>query len=521
MIFLSSSSFFLPDYLTKKLGENNYRSGQLTYGLKHHHIAALTIKEKAADFDSMNWLALNQKLGKSQASTALKLGHWYQNKSQQESKTVLINTAIMWFEQAIRLGSQQAAIVLAQLYFKQEKLLKAQTALRQLPATLKNIYLAENRLVLSLEIAVYQGDVALVKQLLTSNTFKRYGDNQAQRLLADLNKYSVITNTDVLKNKVSGQINSPIGTSLTCITSLQLYATNLAHLKHLEQLIKTFKEQQVLAPFICLPTPRYISKNRIDCMAQAEQAISCDETRWQSEANQVSSRHIGLMLKEGGANVHLGILYFDVEDSADVFSHELSHLLGFVDEYPLSKDHETCQDVQQKTFAHNIAVLNKYYQGERDHVRASVLASLAWASEIKVSTPILQAVDNSTSSKKIWRLGTPIAFKERVGVYLAESCQQSSVVANATASQLSPNYSAFKPLNRRTQLRYFANEFPEEYLTLLKAKPSNYLMPSFHYNIAFALYQQGNNSRARYWLRQAAEWESEPLRKLTILSGDF
>ena len=521
MIFLSSSSFFLSDYLAKQLGKNNYRSGQLIYGLKHDHIAALTIKEKAADFDSMNWLALNQKLGKSQASTALKLGHWYQNKSQQESNTALNNTAIMWFEQAIRLDSHQAAIALTKLYFNEDKLLKAQAALRQLPETLKSNNLAEIRLVLRIKMAVYQGNVTLVKQLLTSDKYKRYGHNKVHRLLADLNKYLVITNTEVLKNNAGGQINFPFKASLPCITSLQLYATNLAHLKHLDQLIKTFQEQQALAPFICLPTPRYISKNRIDCMAQAEQAISCDEARWQSVAKEVSSRHIGLMLKEGGANVHLGILYFDVGDNADVFSHELSHLLGFVDEYPLSKGHDTCQGVQQKTFAHNIAVLANYYEGERENVRPRVLAGLAWAKEIKVTTPILQAVDNSISKQKKWRLGTPIAFKERIGVHLAESCQQSSALANVTRSQRVSGYSAFKPLNRRTQLRYFANEFPEEYLTLLKAKPLNYLMPSFHYNIAFALYQQGLNTDARYWLRQAAEWESEPLRKLTILSGDF
>ena len=521
MIFLSSSSFFLSDYLAEQLSKNNYRSEQLTYGLKNDHVTALTIKEKAADFGSKKWLALNQKIGKSQASAALKLGYWYQNKSKQESNTALINTAIMWFEQAIRLDSQQAVIALSQLYYKDDMLLKAQAIIRQLPETFKNNNLAETQLVLRIKIALSEGNVLLVKQLLTSDTFKRYGDNKAHRLLADLYKYAVITNTDYLKSNGSGQINLPLAVSSTCITSLQLYATNLAHLKHLGQLIKTFNEQQVLAPFICLPTPRYISKNRIDCMAQAEQAISCDETLWQSVAKQVSSRHIGLMLKEGGANVHFGILYFDVEDSASVFSHELSHLLGFVDEYPLSKDHDTCQGIQQKTFAHNIAVLNKYYQGERGKVRASVLASLAWASEIKVTTPILQAVDKSTSSQKIWRLGTPIAFKDRVGVYPAESCQQSSAVANTAASQLMSNYSAFKPLNRRTQLRYFAYEFPEEFLTLLEAKPSNYLMPSFHYNIAFAVFQQGNNSGARYWLRQAAEWESEPLRKITILSGGF
>ena len=521
MMFLSSSSFFLSDFLAKQLSENNYRSGQLAYALKHDHIAALTIKEKEAGFGSMNWLTLNQKLGKSQVSSALKLGYWYHNKSQQQSNTALINTAIMWFEQAIRLDSQQAVIALAQLYFKQDKFLKAQVTLRQLSETIKINNLAETRLVLRIKIAVAVGNEALVKQILTSDAFKRYGDSQTQSLLADLAKYSVITSTEWLKNNVNSQINLQLEASSTCITSLQLYATNLAHLKHIEELIKTFNEQQVLAQYVCLPTPQYISMKGIDCIAQAEQAISCDEARWQSVAKEVNSRHIGLMLKEGGANVHLGILYFDEEDNADVFSHEVSHLLGFVDEYPLSKKHDKCQGIQSKSFAHNIAVLSKYYEGEREKVRASVLASLAWASEIKVNTPILQAIDNSTSKQKKWRLGTPIAFKELVGVYLAESCQQASSAQNLSANNLASSYSAFKPLNRHTQLRYFTNEFPEEYLILLRAKPSAYLMPSFHYNIALALHQQGNVVSPKYWLAQAAKWESDVLRTLTILSGGF
>ena len=76
-------------------------------------------------------------------------------------------------------------------------------------------------------------------------------------------------------------------------------------------------------------------------------------------------------------------------------------------------------------------------------------------------------------------------------------------------------------MSRRTQLRYFANDFPKEYLTLIKENPSDYFMPSFHYNIALALYQQGEVSNAKYWLSQAAQWENNLMRKARVLKGEL
>ena len=79
--------------------------------------------------------------------------------------------------------------------------------------------------------------------------------------------------------------------------------------------------------------------------------------------------------------------------------------------------------------------------------------------------------------------------------------------------------SSFKPLNRYTQLRYFENDFPEEYLTILESRPTDFLMPSFHYNIALSLYQQGQMSTVKYWIDNAVKWESETVKKIKILQG--
>jgi len=379
---------------------------------------------------------------------------------------------------------------------------------------LTNKILTESALILRLNRAIDLGDTRLVNTLLNSDVSKLASNTTMDSLLVNIDKYLVIDQKSVFTNNTFDKPSS-------CITSLQLFATNIKHLKHIELLIKDFKAQQPLAKYICLPTPRYISLEKLDCTANRHEAISCDEAIWEGIAESVHSRHIGLMLKQGGANVHMGILYFDTKDNVDVFSHEISHLLGFVDEYPLIKAHEKCRGVQSKTFSHNIAVLKKFYQGTRKSVRFGILKNIPWAASIKSSTPILQEAVIGENNEMYWRLGTPIEFKDKVGVHIAESCQKATEDNNVASVQGGSGLSAFKPLSRRTQLRYFSSDFPVEYLTLLQMKPKAYLMPSFHYNIAFALFQQGQTIDAKYWLEQAAKWEEDPLKKLIILSGEF
>ncbi|WP_232771128.1 tetratricopeptide repeat protein [Colwellia sp. 75C3] len=514
MIFISSSSFFLPAYLTKQINDNNYSDGQFSFALKNHYVAALKIEENKAVLGSINWITLNRELAKSQSESALKLGYWYQGIVTNEKLDALNSNAIMWFEQAIRLHSQQAVVDLAQLYFQQGEIVKAQSTLRQSSELLLSNRIGESVLALRIKIAIHLGDTSLIKQLSNSDVLKGSLHSTTLSLIADMDKYAIVKNSSIRNDFADVKLANSVGGPLSCITSLQLFATNLKHLKHLEVLINTFNKQQPLAQYVCLSTPRYISIKQLDCEAQSQKTMTCDETRWQDIAEEVDSRHIGLMLNEGGANVHLGILYFDVKDSADVFSHEVSHLLGFVDEYPLTQDHDNCQGIQSSPFSHNIAVLKNHYQGDKNKLRAMLLKNVSWANSINENTPILQSMDNQTSKKKKWRLGTPLEYKDQIGIHISESCQKSSSDNNASSS-----YSAFKPLSRRTQLRYFAEDFPEEYLTLIKKNPSGYLMPSFHYNIALALYQQGEVVEAKYWLNKAAQWEDNPLKKTIVIRG--
>ena len=515
-------SEYLSEYLSDIIQKNRYSQAQFSYALKNNNITALTIQVNKAQRGSQLWLSSNKVLAKSQSTAAFKLGNWYWHLANKSPKQAAIITAELWFKQAIRLGSEQAIVTLAQLYFNQGEPSQAKALLKQFTSNPAANNLAMTALILRIKIAIYLGDSTLVNKLVASTQFQLAQGKEAKDLLTDIYQFGILVNDDNTDYaRTAGDISDQDRTPATCITSLQLFATNLTHLKHLEQLINHFKTQQALAQFVCLPKPNYISRMQLDCTSDIKQAISCDEARWQKIADKVSTRHIGLMLAEGRANVHLGILYFDAKDSVDVFSHEVSHLVGFVDEYPLVKGHDKCQTVQGKPFAHNIVVLGKFYQGEQEKLRKQLLKKVPWADLIKTSTPILQASLDNSGKHQGWRLGTPVEFNEQIGLYPAETCQLATAQQPQSVKRSTDVYSAFKPLNRRTKLRYFASDFPTEYIAMLKAKPSQYLMPSFHYNIALALYQQGKLVRAKHWLRQAGRWEASRLRKARILKGGF
>lgn len=545
MIFLSSSSFFLPAYLTDKLEKNNYNVSQFDFALQKNYSVALNIEEGKHKVGSLRWLSINKKLAHYQSNSALKLGQWYKQKWYK--KTILnepiedleqhhLYQAKMWLEQSISLGSTEASLLLAKLYYEDKKFILSREVLDKYNDRLTRKNLLGRALLLRIKLAIYFGDVEIVNQYIKDEMlFNSNRNSELGRLYADIIKYGIgkteqaqaeLTKSDV-KEIANGLVamnatNKTQEEVLPCITSLQLFATSLEHLQHLEKLINEFKVQQPLSQLICLPTPRYVSKPLIKCEAKAQQAIVCNEAQWQNIPKDINSRHVGLMLEQGGANVYLGILYFDADDDSNVFSHEVSHLLGFIDEYPLSKNHQICQSEQSKPFSHNIAVLKPYYQGDKKKVRENILKHIPWADDIAITTPIITAEKSITNlNQKRWRLGTPVSNKGEVGVFPAETCENSFQINHDSSNKSDVNNAAFKPLLQRTQLRYNESDFPKEYLNMIKKRPFIYLMPSYHYNIALALYQQGDIESAKVWLKESSNWEVEPSRKRMILQGAF
>lgn len=496
LMAVPSSSFFLAQYLTKQVITGEYSQVQLDFALKKNNKAALLFAWQQTKKHSHSWLSLAKKVAKSEGEAAYQLGLFYHNQHS-------INQAIAWYQRAIRLKFKPAFVALAQYYFDNNKLVKANEILAQLskiddePSTMA-------AKVLTINMAISRGDLDVVKHNVAEFRQSLQTIVQGRLLLDNISKYQVL-------NLSSNSRNFP-----SCDNSIQLFASSFAHLQRLEYLIKGVK-QYALSQHVCFSPVRYLAIDTLACTADSAQAIQCREQHWQHLAESINTRFVGVLLPEGGANVHLGSLYVDVNDTIDIFVHEISHLLGFVDEYPLAKDHAICTAIQQQAFSENIAVLKNLYQGNRADIRVNVLQQLAWGKQIKKSTPILQRIKGHSVLTPQWRLGTPKEFEHEIGIFQAQTCAKT---VNDNRGDES-NFNAYKPLVKATKMQYFSLDFPAEYRLFLQESLGQFLMPSFHYNIALAHFQQGNLEQARYWLKQSANWENKPDRQKKILQGNF
>ncbi len=205
----------------------------------------------------------------------------------------------------------------------------------------------------------------------------------------------------------------------------------------------------------------------------------------------------------------------------EVLAHEISHLLGFIDEYPLAESHTKCNNAQAEPFSNNIVIFESAKIGnkksDKKELRVEILKQIPWRDLIKSTTPIL------TKFGHHWRIGTPVSYSKEVGLFIAETCDLNVSIDNSVKSNSTkPNKAiAYKPLFKRTQLRYFESPFPKEYIKLLTLNKHKYRMPSFHYNIALALLLQGDSEQAYYWLTEAINREEMATRKQKLITGSF
>jgi len=508
---LSTSSFFLANYLTRIIEKNEHTTTQLNFAIAQENEAALFYVWQQSKHGSENWQNLAKKLAKNNGEFAYLLANFYFNKeSLDTNSSSQLEQAILWYQQAIRLNYSRAPIALAELNFHQGNISEALNLLAELnvmdlPQTqVDDITLSA--VILTIKIAISIGNIELVNSLLSKFSSSLVNNEVGASLLNMVNKYQVLTSTGNKKLKPGPNL-------VTCPNSIQFFATNLSHLAQVERLVKRFNDKP-LNDFVCFLPVRYISLSTLSCSSAPQSAILCDETKLDKVADSLNTRYIGIMLPEGGANVHLGILYFDAQDNIDVVEHEISHLLGFVDEYPLVKGHIKCRASQQQVSSQNIAVLQNGYYGERKAIRTKILQQLAWAEQIKKSTPILHLKKEGSQKNQYWQLGTPEQYKQEVGLFRSLTCDNNSIKQQST-------FNAFKPLSERTKLQYDELNFSKEYIRLLLNNSQQFLMPSFHYNIALAYYQQNNIKQATVWLEQAADWESDDRRRTKVLQGEF
>ena len=494
MVIIPSGSFFLPHYLTNILNTNQYTENELLYALQLSLPIAYEKKIKGVKQGSGDWVIYAKLLAKTNANYALQLASFYQIEEEYEQ-------SILWYKQAAILKHSTARIKLSELYIYLGKFNKAKSILIQIQhekSVIEKLF----------TIAIIQGDTAFITNNI--NQLKGIVDKS---FIEKLTKYRIIhhplSKESILKSKVDSIPNGLNKNS--CKNSIQLLATTIEHLDKLTELIKETSNHS-LAGLFCFNTPRYIPITAINCSTKKDKPIQCNELAFADITPEIDTRYIGLMLKQGGANVNKGIFYIDELDNAEVFTHELSHLLGFVDEYKLPSNHTICQNNQDYIFSHNIAVIPEYYEGEESYVISEVLKQIPWAKYIDSETPIIHKVGNK------WKVGTPISYNtgsknssenNTIGLYHADTCNKNSIAS-------------FKPVNIITQLQYYEKSFPEIYSKMVNQEVTRFLMPSYHYNVAKEFIIKGKDEKSMHWLKKALKREKkEGYRYKKIIRGEY
>lgn len=453
-VLIPLSLFFFYIYLDKKIQSANITKQQfnLVVLFSFYETTKQRLDKLIQESNINAWLHLLQLDASTNSDSAFILAQYHHDKLQ-------IHQAKLWYQQAIRLNNPKARLALAELHLNEQQYDEVANILRP-------IRVNDKALIMLFKVAMIRGDIEFImqyeSQLATSSEGKFY---------QELVKFGVFETN----------IATTLSENNSCSIDLQLFATSYKGLQHAQQLISVFSGHK-LAEYICLQSPQYISKQQVNCSHNINERITCDASIWRTKA--IKARYITLIVEQGGANVDNGIMYLDLEDNVDVFTHELTHFLGFIDEYPLPTNHQRCANYQEAAFAHNVAILPLSFHGDRMSIRASVLEQLAWGKMIKSSTPILMRKNNA------WQLGTPHTYQGEVGVFLSESCDKSN------------NIQAFKPLHKRTKLQYFELKFPDEYLDILMFNYREFLMPSYHFNVSKSLAQRGELSKARQVMKQ-------------------
>lgn len=453
LLFIATISSFLWFSGVIKAVENGYaKQEDLSYFQQFGLMPILYDRLNSYKEQDKEWSNIAKFLAKRDGELAFKLAkpHIEQQGNGRNNES----SAELWLLQAIRLKHQQARLLLAKLYIKENKY----NAAKNLLLPIKTDAFA---LKLLIEISIVQGVYSEI-------------ENYSQQLIANasLNKHQALQN---FKQKLSYfNITKPDNRAYgaSCLATIAPFATNLKNLEYFSKLILSNKLSPLM-PYICFSPVTYVSKQELDCWHNENEAISCNEAIWQNNQTLAKgdNHYVAVMVEKGGANVNSGILYIDGDDSAEVFLHELAHLLGFIDEYALPENHYRCLSVQSSMFSHNIAVIPRYYQGSKESARQQILKRLPWAKYIESTTALVR------QSEQGWRLGTIDKMnqgQELVGAYLAETCNERDFVA-------------VKPLKIRTTMRYYETQFPSLYLQLLADNPEKFLMPNYQHNVIKAL----------------------------------
>jgi len=460
---LSSSSFLFDSYFNRLAKTQMVNQSQIDYAINRNVKSAHQINFTRSEAGSTAWLKSGQVLSDSSADVSWALATFYFDKQQDDLGRI-------YLVKAAKLNQLNAITKLAeQLYLEEDYL-----------GVLSLLHHTELPLILNELKAKALLALGEVEQL---NTFIQYMADVvgSEAFIASLHRYNVFE-SHYIESKQS------------CPMSVTLIATTYEDLARWE-LLRTEYSKTELSRYLCIKQIRHIPDYQQKCRYKKGQAINCEEEFWQAYAASFKSEYLAVMAPVGKANVHYGILYLDRTDDIDVFKHELLHLLGFIDEYPLSKHHIVCKSSDLQ-IGHNLAVV-KESDIQEGRLPINAAKQLPWF--YMLQSHISKELTSLSLNQSVTNKG--------LGVFIADTCNNQQ------------GFLAIRPTANRTTLTNHDIGLSSFYLTMLANNPTRFSMPSFQFNIARAYLAQNKPKEALVWLNKATLHRHGRLRKRLLEKG--
>ncbi|WP_100913655.1 hypothetical protein [Pseudoalteromonas spongiae] len=150
----------------------------------------------------------------------------------------------------------------------------------------------------------------------------------------------------------------PIYKNEQCTQKIMLAVTDLKAYNQVTQLKQRFEKAFSLP--VCLSQPVYFDRSKLQCDGAAGRRIRC-EIRDKKAFSQISYDKIAFFSETGIANASGNYVFMRSQQSERVLLHELMHLYGFIDEYPLKKQlaKRLCNVTKPTRIAKNLIVVPK------------------------------------------------------------------------------------------------------------------------------------------------------------------
>ena len=139
------------------------------------------------------------------------------------------------------------------------------------------------------------------------------------------------------QNQIADGIQHATTKVATCALYLQPVLSTRQSVLHWQQLLQHWQEDVQLSDLdLCFRAPVFIDSQLLDCSEHRSERIACNAQALTQVVLQSSASQILVLAGRGGASYNNGWLQLPETATLPLLRHELSHLFGFMDEYPLS-----------------------------------------------------------------------------------------------------------------------------------------------------------------------------------------